>query len=66
MWTDDPIADYERHSAEQERELEQLPICDCCGEPIQDLFCYEINDEIICEECLNEHYRKSIETVMGW
>lgn len=56
-YTGDPIRDAEAWDAEQQAGLDRLPVCTYCGEPIQDDFCYEINDEIICEECLNEHYR---------
>ena len=59
MWSisGDPLRDAEARDRDQQSELDRLPRCACCGEPIQDDFCYEINDEIICEECLNEHYR---------
>nr|DAL88883.1 MAG TPA: hypothetical protein [Caudoviricetes sp.] len=61
MWTDDPIADAERYAAEQDRRLDKLPVCCECGEPIQDDFCYEINDDLICEGCMNTYYRKSVD-----
>lgn len=63
-WTDDPIADFERHDAEQERKLEQLPRCSECDEPIQDDFCYEINDEYICEKCLKDNHRKAVDDIV--
>lgn len=50
-WTDDPVADYDRYSAEQERKLEQLPICECCGEPIQQEKAVYYIDQWCCEEC---------------
>lgn len=52
---------WEAHEAEQEKLLEKLPECESCGELIQDDFYYEINDSIICEHCLNEHFRKRTE-----
>lgn len=33
--------------------------CDICGIEIHDVY-YDINDDIICEECLDELYRKYI------
>lgn len=54
------IDDYERAQA---RALEKLPRCSECDEPIQDDFCYEINGELICEECLQQ-YRRRTEDVM--
>lgn len=55
MHTDDPIRDFERHFEEQEKELENLPICAECGEPIQDDMCYEIDGKYICDECMDNH-----------
>ena len=57
-WTDSPIDDFERHDAEQERKLERLPECCECGNKIQDEHCFEINDEYICKQCLNENHKK--------
>lgn len=50
---------YSMHEAEQEKKLAKLPVCSCCGEPIQDDFCYEIDNELICEDCLKENFRRS-------
>jgi formylmethanofuran dehydrogenase subunit E len=51
------IDNYERAQA---RALAKLPRCSECDEPIQDDFCYEINGELICEECM-KGYRRSTE-----
>lgn len=59
--TDDPIADYDRYDAEQERELEKLPVCCDCGERVTADHYYLINDEVICPECLEAGYRKDID-----
>ena len=59
MRTDDPVADFLRWDEEQNRQLERLPVCADCGEPVQDEHLYLINDEIICQECLVRYYRKS-------
>lgn len=56
-YTDEPDKDYDAYCREQDRAMEQLPICCECGERIEDEYCYEINDEIICETCM-EQYRK--------
>lgn len=58
MWTDDPVADAERYFAEQDREIEKLPVCADCGEHIQADHYYLINDEPICPDCLDAGYRK--------
>ena len=63
--TDDPIADYNRYDAEMESARKLLPVCSECGEHIMDDFCYQLYDEIICEECLNDNYRKMTVDLMG-
>lgn len=60
MWTDDPIADAERHIAEQEKQLDRLPRCSYCDEPIQDDFAYYINDEWICEKCMDMYFTRAV------
>ena len=52
---------FVQHDAEQEKRLAELPECCECGERIQDEYCFEINDEYICEECLNDNHRKHTE-----
>ena len=49
---------WARHDAYMEAELEARPKCTECDRPIQDEHCYVINGEVICEHCLNEHYRR--------
>ena len=62
--TDDPLADFESWDAEQQKTSEQLPTCCECGEKIRDDFCYEIEGEPICGECMYEHHRISVECFM--
>lgn len=59
--TDDPVHDFMVHDLEQQRMLEQLPVCGYCNEEIQDDYYFEINEEPVCEECLNEFFRKAVE-----
>lgn len=67
FYTDDPALDFNRWDAEQQRELEMLPTCINCGEPIQDDYCYEIDDELYCEECMKDTFRRRTEDfVEGW
>ena len=61
FYSDDPIADFERYSTHQEEELKKLPVCSECGKTIQDEYAYYINDEWVCEECLEKNYRKEVE-----
>ena len=64
MWTDDPVADYDRYDAQRQRELDRLPKCSECGEPIQSDYAYCISDELICEECLEDNHRKYVEDLI--
>lgn len=50
----DPLDDFAAYDAHVSAELAKLPRCSHCDNPIQDDFCYEINDELVCEKCLNE------------
>ena len=61
FYTDDPIADFHRYDAEQQAKLDKLPRCSECDEPIQSETCYEINGELICEDCLKDNHRKWVE-----
>lgn len=56
----DPWHDVlERDSAYYEYE-QSLPTCDECGEKIHDDYYYDINGEILCEDCLKK-YRRTTE-----
>lgn len=55
-----------RHEAEQQRQLERLPECSECGEPIQDEECYMFNDELICKQCLEDNHEKKTEDYMEY
>ena len=45
---------WSEYSRQQEEALERQPLCNICGEHIQDEQCYKINDEIICESCMDD------------
>lgn len=52
------------HDREQYEALEKLPKCANCGEPIQDEYLYKISGDLICESCLKECFRESVENYM--
>lgn len=56
---------FEDYDRDQARGRAKLPVCSVCREPIQDDFLYVIDDEIICEECLRENFRKSTDDFIG-
>ena len=60
MWTDDPIADFNRYDRERQAEEARYPKCDICGEPMFEYY-YDLDDIKVCEECIKEHYRVEVE-----
>ena len=48
-WSDDPEKDFERYDAEQQKDLDRLPVCCCCEEPIQQEKAIYYNDQWCCE-----------------
>jgi len=64
LFTDDPVADYDRYCNEQQKELDRLPECGECGEKIMDEYCFEVNGEYICEHCMEENHRKSVDMLI--
>ena len=65
MFTDDPVADFLRHDAEQERAMDELPVCVHCGISITDEVYWNILGEILCEEHAIERYRKWTDDYIG-
>ena len=59
-YTDDPIADHAAYEAELARLEEQVPVCAYCNRPVAEDFYYEINDEVICAECMDQHFRREV------
>lgn len=55
----------ERHlreaAAAEERWLATRPLCSECDEPITDDSCFEINGELICEDCMDENHKKAVD-----
>lgn len=60
FYSDDPNADFDRWDAEQQKELEALPVYDYCDEHILEEFYYEINGDIICADCLDKHFKREV------
>ena len=52
---------WEAHEREKERQLERLPVCEVCSKPIQDEHLYLINDEFVCQDCLDRDFRKCVD-----
>lgn len=48
-----------RYDDEKEQRLAERPICAECGEHIQDETAFYINDEWVCENCMDT-YRRTV------
>ena len=64
MYIPDALDMFHKHDADREHELQKLPKCKECGEPIQTEYCYGDNGKYICEHCLKAYYRHSVEDLM--
>lgn len=62
--TDNPLLDFAAYDRQQNIALDKRPVCCFCGDPIQDDFCYEINGEYYCEDCLDMHFRKAVDDLV--
>ena len=60
FYSDDPVSDFERHDAEQERARRKLPVCCECKDHIQQETAVRINGNWYCDGCL-ENMREEIE-----
>ena len=43
---------FDEWDLEQSRKLEERPVCDVCGDHIQDDHLYRINGDCICPDCI--------------
>lgn len=61
--TDDPVADADRYFGmqydEEQEYLRRLPRCACCHYRIETEECYLINDDLVCPDCLDDHFKKN-------
>ena len=55
-YTDDPIRDAENYQADQEEWLKSRPICDVCGEPVQeDHYFSDGVIDVCCPNCWGQY-----------
>lgn len=60
FWSDDPHRDFDRHQDHLQKQLEKLPKCGYCKEPIQDDEAYVVKGKCYCEECWDNYHRIKI------
>ena len=58
--TDSPLDDFTRWDMERERLAAKLPKCDVCGRTVDDTY-YNIYGETVCQDCLDKHFRVTVE-----
>lgn len=58
--TDDPVADFDRYDREVAKWRKRLPVCQRCGDEIQQELAVCIDGFWYCDDCI-EFYRKEIE-----
>jgi late competence protein required for DNA uptake (superfamily II DNA/RNA helicase) len=65
MWTDDPVADFNRRDNEEIAWLKRRPKCCNCNQHIQDDTFYEIDGNFYCAECLKNDFRRWTENYIN-
>ena len=49
----DNLALYQMHEADQERRLHKMPVCECCGDYIQQDDAFHFKGMWICDDCID-------------
>ena len=57
MFTADAHNDFLMHDYQKEQRMKRLPVCDICGEPIQDESYHVLFDNNVCDSCLIDNIR---------
>lgn len=60
-WSGDAYKDADTHDWRNRHRSADYPSCDICKKTITDKHLYRIDGELVCTECLNEHYREETE-----
>lgn len=64
-YTDDPIRDFERHDAEQNKWLESLPRCCKCNARIEEDDLFDVYGELYCWDCAIKLFRKDTDNYIN-
>lgn len=59
--SNDPERDFQRDDDRKEAELEKMPVCSYCCQPIQDEKLCDIEGTLYCMECFEENFIKDVE-----
>lgn len=55
--TDDPVRDAQAADDDFQRWLKTRPICEWCGEPIQEDCALELEDGYMCAQCMSDRIK---------
>lgn len=59
-YTGEAAADAAAFEVELPRLEKEVPVCTYCNRPVAEDYYYEINDEVICAECMERDFRKEV------
>jgi formylmethanofuran dehydrogenase subunit E len=59
----DVLDEFEKYDRELAAKEARLPHCEYCGQAIYETY-FDINGEIMCEDCLRKNYEYDVETYM--
>jgi formylmethanofuran dehydrogenase subunit E len=54
---DSVLYDLYRHERDLQKELDRLPKCDYCDEPIQDEHFFIVDGEKFCKRCMKDNFQ---------
>lgn len=54
IFTDNPDRDFAAYEHELRQRLAHLPVCDICGEVVQEEYYHRLFDRNVCDRCLND------------
>lgn len=55
---------WEAHQAKEDERIARLPVCDWCGEPIQDEQFYHLDGEYICKACMDGQLVETVDFIL--
>lgn len=61
IYSDNPVADWNRKLEDEEDYVNKLPICEICGQHITDEEAFCIDDSWYCISCFEYEFKKEIE-----
>ena len=57
---------WEYAERDRESQLSLLPVCDRCHDRIQDKDYYDVDGEILCENCMKKKYRRFTDDLLEY